>query len=124
MKFLALALLLIAGTAQARQYIQCAHYDTWDRAVINLNGDKSTLFMTSGVHNPDETRVLKKLYFVSNDGRFAAFETRQGEVKEVVYIPSSHIGIASQAFEVTMEMSSPSHKTSFEMGCFSAIYED
>jgi hypothetical protein len=124
MKFLFAALMLVSSSAFARQYIQCAHNDSWDRAVINLNGDKSTLFMTTGVHQDDEVRVLKKLFFVGNNGQDATFETRESEVKEVVHVPSNVIGKYSNSFVVVMEMSSANQNAKFAMSCFSSIYDN
>lgn len=124
MKFLFAALMLVSSSAFARQYIQCAASDSWDRAVINLNGDKSTLFMTNGVHQDDEIRVLKKLFFVGNNGQDALFETRDGDVKEVVHVPANVIGKYSNYFVVVMEMSSANQNAKFALSCYSAIYDN
>jgi hypothetical protein len=119
-------LLFTSSLSHARQYIQCAHDNSWDRVVINLQGEKSTLFMTDGVHNPHEIRILKPLFFVDNDGSVAAYETNQGKVKEVVLIPAAKLGVPSRLFEVIMRMQSHSgdHYAEFKLGCFSAIYPD
>lgn len=114
---------LILNVAHARQYIQCAHPNSWDRAVINLDGDRSTLFMTNGVHLPDEIRVLKKLYFVDVVDDVHVFETK-GDVTEKIYLPTENFGRASSFFYVELELTKGSYSQTVEMSCFSIIYEN
>ena len=124
MKFLILVLAMMTSSAFARQYIQC-DAGSFDRAVINLNGDKSTLFLTNGVHYDDELRILKKLHFESNDGVVATYATNEGDSKEIVRIPAKAIGIPGDSIKVTLELRSldSNYGEEVPMSCFSAIYE-
>lgn len=126
--FFTLLILISSTQLFARQYIQCGTTNSWDGAVINLDGENSTLFMTNGVHLPDEDRVdvLKDLHFDHNSETHAVFVTDTEDVQEVVHVPLSVIGKYSQSFAVTMEHIRLSDGYSYarEMYCFSAIYED
>ncbi len=121
-----LVTLLTVQIANARQYIQCADYDSWDRAVINLDGEKSTLFMTNGVHLPDEIRVLKKLNFEGQNDYAAIYATNEGPIIDRVFIPLLVLNRASQSFEVDMEHinTQNNYSQTRQMGCYSAIYND
>lgn len=111
----------------ARQYIQCGDTTSWDGVVINLNDTQSTLFMTNGVHLPDEDRLdfLKDLFYQGNTETHAVFNT-EGEVKEVVSVPLEVIGKFSSSFEVIFDHIRQSDGYSYQrvMYCFSAIYKD
>lgn len=123
-----LILLVISAPAMARQYIQCGVTNSWDGAVINLDGDNSTLFMTNGVHLPDEDRIdlLKDLYFDSKNETHTVYVTDQGKIKDVVKVPNNVIGKYSSSFEVIMGHVNTENGYSRErvMYCFSAIYND
>ena len=126
--FIALTLITLSSSAFARQYIQCGDSNSWDGAVINLNGENSTLFMTNGVHLPDEDRVdmLKSLYFKGEDNSHAIYETDQGKIKDYVKVPLEVIGKYSSSFEVIMGHLNTDSGYTHErvMYCFSAIYND
>ncbi|MEX0799342.1 MAG: hypothetical protein WEB87_04085 [Bacteriovoracaceae bacterium] len=114
-----------AGLVHGRQYIQCAAYDSWDRAVINLDGKNSTLFLTNGVHRPDEVRVLKNLFHIETNDSRALFETRGSKVVDMVRIPLEFLDVRASNFEVVighrnMRSGYESERT---LSCFSAIYE-
>ena len=124
MKFL-LALLITLSTAHARQYIQCADSQSWDRTVINLNGDESTLFMTTGVHDTDALNILKPLKLVEITGTHHYFGT-DGVIQEFIELKNEDFGRASQYFEVNFtikNMNSGESRTK-TLGCFSSIYND
>jgi hypothetical protein len=121
-------LFLVTSTAFARQYIQCSDLDSWDRAVVNLNGDASTLFMTNGVHLPDDEQinVLKALYFSENTTTHAVFVTDEGSVKDIIKVPLKAIGQYSSYVEVIFAHQNINSGYTYErvMYCFSAIYND
>ena len=123
-----LVLSAVLNLAQARQYIQCADRDSWDRAVINLDGENSTLFMTNGVHLPpgDEIRELKRLLFVGKDKSYARFETRSGSVSDQVMIPLEALGVASNSFQVILGHKNLQNGYERErvLGCFSSVFEE
>ena len=126
---IALIALLVTLSAQARQYMQCAPFNSTstNRMVINLDGADSTLFMTSGLLTDwdmePEIRVLKDLNFDSSDESFHTYST-EGEVVESVKIPSEVIGEYSNFFLVEVTHTSETQSRSVEMSCFSSLYND
>lgn len=126
LRFTLLLCVLFSSAASARQYIQCADTHSWDRAVVNLDGENSSLFMTNGVHIPDEVRVLKKLFWVEEVGDKVKYATNEGKVIEELLIPQDVIGKYSSYFEIQMTLSyrDNSYARTKNMACFSAIYED
>ncbi len=71
--------------------------------MINLDGAKSTLFMTNGVHLPpeDQIRVLKDLKQDSETETELILKTA-GETIDTVIIPKEFVDVASSYFEVTL----------------------
>lgn len=120
------AMILFSFSAFSRQYIQCQVVDSWDGAIINLDGEDSTLFLTTGVHLPDEIRVLKNLAYDSEDEKFVTYVTNEGPTKDSVSIPKSILGKHAQNFSVYFNHSNAEMDIEFgrEMICFSAIYEN
>jgi hypothetical protein len=127
MKILIMYVLLVSASfAQARQYIQCSDVNpkSTDGTVINLDGDKSTLFMTTGVDDPDEMRILKSIKFLSADKKQTIYQSRDGHSIETVTLPSEIIGKTSNKFfaELDLQAVDESLRMSAKMICFSAIY--
>lgn len=120
--------IVLSSSAFARQYIQCGDRTSWDGAVINLDGENSTLFMTNGVHLPDEDRVdmLKDLFFKGESSSHAIYETNTGRIKDYVKVPLEIIGKYSSSFEVIMGHLNTENGYTRErvMYCFSALYND
>jgi hypothetical protein len=114
--------------AHAHQYIQCSSIDpqSSDRAVISLNGVKSTLFMTSGIDDPEEVRVLKSISLLRVEGDKTLFQAKNDESIETVILPTAIIGKSVNHFALTLNLSSidGSYKISEEMSCFSSVYND
>lgn len=128
MKLVLAGLLLgMSFSAFSRQYIQCADPNSWDSAVINLDGEHSTLFLTNGVHLPDEQRVevLKRLYFINDNGVYALFHTNDGPVREYVKIPSAIVNTYSSNFNAVIGLENVENDFRREqtLVCFSALYE-
>jgi len=127
---LSLVLFLGASQAHARQYIQCAADGTFDRMVVNLNGSRSTLFLTDGVHNPDEMRILKRIQEVEGTATHAVFESlpmnEQDDVLDRVMIPREWIGKASNSFDIEFQMieRSTGRMGTYSFSCFSSLYQD
>lgn len=118
-------ILCLSPSLFARQYIQCADDQNFDRFVINLDGENSTLFSTSGVHLPQEDYRLEKIFFEGQDQDFHVYATRSQD-KQTVYIPGHIIGINSQLFYVNLIEQLANQKLPFsrQLACFSALYED
>jgi hypothetical protein len=127
MKILALlTVITFSLPAFSRIYIQCADSNSWDRAVINLNGDQSTLFMTNGVHLPDEIRVLKDLSLVSESTQELVYETTDGNIKDVVFIPVEDMQSSPNYFMVDLQHTriSSGYSQTRSMSCFSSTHND
>lgn len=117
-----LAGLLLSNESFARQYIQCSIMgDTTDVAVVNLTTEKGgTLFLSSGMQNPEDERILVKIKLdqIKDGNHFYKVIDERGEGFAIV--PSAIIGKASKFFTVQLAFAN----LSFEYGCFSAIYSE
>jgi hypothetical protein len=125
MKILILLLVsTLSMPAFSRVYIQCADSNSWDRAVINLNQDQSTLFMTNGVHLPDEIRVLKDLNLIFESQTQLIYETSEGNIKDKVFIPLEQMQANPNYFTVKIEhtKTNSGYTQSRIMGCFSSVH--
>lgn len=123
MKFLILALTLILSTsAFARQYIQCSVLgDSTDVAVVNLQTEKGgTLFLSSGMQNPEDERILVKIEFDKIEGKNHIFKVVNENGAGKVLVPSSVIGKSSDYVVVELSFAD----VSFDYACFSRIYND
>lgn len=122
MKSLILAFALSLSTsAFARQYIQCSTVDTSDVMVVNLQTTKGgTLFLSSGMQNPEDERILVNIEFDKVQNNHHIFKV-VGEVGEgSVAVPSNVIGKSSNSFLVDLMFAD----YNFSYSCFSRIYND
>ncbi len=110
-------LLLVALNAEARTYIQCAGTAN-DRAVVNLDGDKSTLFMTTGVDDPNEIRILKKIKLhLENESR-TEFMSEDEEL--LISVPNKAIGHILSYFKVTLTFLESDYD--YSLTCYSNVF--
>lgn len=117
---LALCLLLvIALNAEARTYIQCAGAAS-DRVVVNINGTASTLFMTSGIGDPDEVRVLKNIKELRKNQTHTEFITLDDEI--LVTVPNHAIERIVNSFEVVLSFLDSDYD--YQMSCYSNVFKD
>jgi hypothetical protein len=122
MKYFVLAFVLLLSTsAFARQYIQCSMVDTSDVMVVNLQTSKGgTLFLSSGMQNPEDERILVNIEFDKIHNSHHVFKVL-GEVGEgSVAIPSRVIGKSSDSFLVDLMFAD----YNLSYSCFSRIYND
>jgi hypothetical protein len=122
-----LIITLISFNTFARQYIQCSALDnSTDRAVINLNSKQSTLFMTNGVHLPDELRILKNISYLKTENEMVIYQAKDHLTQELVFIPTEYINVATNYMEVELQLINlaNNHSVKIPMICFSAIYQD
>jgi hypothetical protein len=123
-------ILLISLSASARQYIQCASGDvhSFDGLVINLNDKQSTLFITNGVHLPDQDRIeeLKKISFIGVEGKYNLYQAQDEKTKEVLRVPTDVVGEYSNYFKVLFSVVKLPNGSEYrkDYSCFSAIYND
>lgn len=124
MKSLILALALTLSTsAFARQYIQCSSTDnsTTDVAVVNLTTTQGgTLFISSGMQNPEDERTLVKLAFDKIVGPNHVYKIIESSVEGFVTVPTNVLGKYSNFLQVDLQFGPYFVKYS----CFSAIYND
>ncbi|MBA2403157.1 MAG: hypothetical protein H0V66_00175 [Bdellovibrionales bacterium] len=123
MKTLILALALSLSTsAFARQYIQCsATGDTTDVAVVNLTTEAGgTLFLSSGMQNPEDERILVNIELDSIEGQHHIYKVINESGEASVSVPSQAIGKSSNFVLVDLIFAG-SH---YQYSCFSRIYND
>lgn len=122
------AVLSFTPLAHAHQYIQCASTDIYssDRTVINLDGEKSTLFMTTGVNDPNEIRILKSIKFLRTQGDKTLYQSSNHESTETVILPTAIIGKNARNFNVTVELvaADGSLRLDSDLVCYSALYDN
>lgn len=122
MKSLILAFALSLSTsAFARQYIQCSAFQTTDVAVVNLttvNG--GTLFISSGMQNPEDERTLVNIKLDKVVDGNHVYKIVDANFEGQVVVPSKSIGKASNYLSVDLDFAGYFIKYS----CFSAIYND
>lgn len=120
MTLFALALTL-SSTAFARQYIQCSSKDIYstDVAVVNLTTPNTgTLFISSGMQNPEDERTLVNIEFDKKENGNHVYKLIG--VDGFVTVPSDTISKKSDYLEVDLTFNS----YFVEYTCFSRIYND
>ncbi|MBH48306.1 MAG: hypothetical protein CME71_09080 [Halobacteriovorax sp.] len=110
-------LFLVALNAEARTYIQCAGQAS-DRVVVNLDDAASTLFMTSGVDDPDEVRVLKKIKLYNETEK--SFEYMSVDEEIMVSVPRHVVGNILNGFEVILTFLDSEYE--YKMPCYSNVF--
>lgn len=123
MKTLILAIALSLSTsAFARQYIQCSARDTTDVAVVNLTTAKGgTLFISSGMQNPEDERLLLNIVFDKIEGTNNVYKVIGSELEGYVTVPTAAIGKYSNFLMVDVSLTGGFF---VQYSCFSAIYND
>ena len=123
MKTLILALALsLSSSAFARQYIQCSVLgDSTDVAVINLTTEKGgTLFISSGMQNPEDERILVKIQFDGIVGKNHLYKVVDENGAGHLEVPSAAIGKVTNFLMVDLVFAG----FNIQYSCFSAIYND
>ena len=115
--------LCISSSVYARQYIQCAGAGS-DNYVINLNGENSTFFHTTGVHIPGEERTLMPLELFEQNETHHLFVAYHEQAKYVLSIANDDIDVAKERLFVKLQSSPGGSIPDRELRCFSAIYDD
>lgn len=124
MKNLLLALsVMLSSEAFARQYIQCSYLgDSTDVAVVNLQTEnEGTLFLSSGMQNPEDERILFDIAFDKIENNNHVFKLVNGSTEGQVTVPSSMIGQSANSLEVNVTLIGYGM---MEYSCFSRIYND
>jgi hypothetical protein len=125
---IAFVFLVLSFNTWAHQYIQCSstNTNTTDMAVISLSPIKNTLFLSSGVGNDDEIRVLKEISF-SHENEESVFYKSENEItKEVISLPREIVGVQSDFFYVNLELThfQSNQVIIQEFSCYSRLYND
>lgn len=113
--------LALSSTTYARQYIQCHTTDTnsTDVMVVNLDNEKSTLFLSSGMQNPEDERVLMKIELKRTDSNYHVFRAINFDKDVEVSVPSEIIGKRVRDFLIDLKFD----EYQLTYSCFSALYE-
>ena len=111
-----------------RTYIQCRSLTTNDDLmVVNLNNNQSTLFLTNGVHRPDEFRMVKNI-FLTKQGETHSIYTSEviNKTKEILEIPHNAIENYNNNFQITLNIEKVDGSISrvMEFSCFNNIFND
>jgi hypothetical protein len=120
---LLLALTLVSSQVFARQYIQCSVSDmsATDVMVINLTSPQGgTLFLSSGMQNPEDERLLVKIVLDRREGDKNIYKVIDEAGSGFLSLPIESMGVASDYFEVNLSFD----KFNFDFSCFSRLYDD
>ena len=114
--------LSLSTSVFARQYIQCAVVgESTDVAVVNLQTeDGGTLFLSSGMQNPEDERILVNIKFQMIDGTNHVYKVINENGEGSIEIPSSAIGKSRNDLMIDLVFSG----LKFQYSCFSRIYND
>lgn len=114
--------LSLSTSVFARQYIQCAVVgESTDVAVVNLQTeDGGTLFLSSGMQNPEDERILVNIKFEIIDGTNHIYKVINENGEGSIEIPSSAIGKSRNDLMIDLVFSG----LTFQYSCFSRIYND
>ena len=114
--------LSLSTSVLARQYIQCAVVgESTDVAVVNLQTeDGGTLFLSSGMQNPEDERILVNIKFEIIDGTNHIYKVINENGEGSIAIPSSAIGKSRNDLMIDLVISG----LTFQYSCFSRIYND
>jgi hypothetical protein len=113
--------MVFSSSVFARQYIQCNTLDTdsTDVAVVNLETkDGGTLFLSSGMQNPEDERTLVHIKFDKIEKAKHVFKIVEND--GFVAVPSSIIGKSSNSVMVDVNFNG----YFVEFSCFARIYND
>ena len=119
----ALLVLMISTSVFARQYIQCSSNDmnTTDVMVVNLQTPKAgTLFLSSGLQNPDDERILVKIAFDRVEKDAYIYKVVDEVGTGYVAVPSNSLGKNSNYLTVLLQFAS----AKIQFSCFSRMYND
>lgn len=113
---------LFSSQVFARQYIQCNSMDmnSTDVAVVNLttvNG--GTLFLSSGMQNPEDERTLVNIELSEIEDGSHIYNI-MGENSGFVVVPSSAIGRSINSMHVEVNFNG----SQVDFSCFARIYND
>jgi hypothetical protein len=123
MKALFLVLVLsLSSTAFARQYIQCSVLgDSTDVAVVNLQTEQGgTLFLSSGMQNPEDERILVSIELETIKGQKHFYKVVSEIGEGSVVVPSDVIGKSSNSVVIDLIFAG----YNIQYSCFSRIYND
>lgn len=114
--------LSLSTSVFARQYIQCAVVgESTDVAVVNLQTeDGGTLFLSSGMQNPEDERILVNIKFQMIEGTNHIYKVINENGEGSIAIPSSAIGKSRNDLMIDLVLSG----LTFQYSCFSRIYND
>ena len=123
MKALFLVLVLsLSSTAFAGQYIQCSVLgDSTDVAVVNLQTEQGgTLFLSSGMQNPEDERILVSIELETIKGQKHFYKVVSEIGEGSVAVPSDVIGKSSNRVVIDLIFAG----YNIQYSCFSRIYND
>ena len=122
-KLLFLSLVLFSQLAMARQYFQCSSVDigATDVMVINLtNKETGTLFLSSGMQNPEDERVLVNISLNKKEKGLFTYRIVSDYAQGELNIPEAAIGKSIDYVLVDLKI----NNFYMSYSCFARIYND
>lgn len=121
--FIVVALLLASSVSYARQYIQCSDRNIYSTevAVVNLVTEAGgTLFLSSGMQNSEDERILLQIAFDKAEDGFHFYKVINNAYAGSVRLPSDVVGKRADFLIVDVNYAS----FSISYSCFARIYND
>ena len=94
--------------------------------VLNLTGNTGTMFITNGVHLPNEGRQVRRMTYFGNVEGYKVFNTIENNTTNFeLHIPYSAIETYNNNFEVyAFPMIKKANNERLVFSCFNNIFED
>ena len=105
MKYFTLVFLLLSLNAYSRQYIQCSNLDeiNKDVMVVNLETEQDgTLFISSGMENPEDERLLLDIKLKEINLGFHQYVSVNSNNEAEVTLPSQIINKSSDSVNLEL----------------------
>ena len=126
-KIIGMILLSLSISAHARTYIQCNSHEYDDiRMVLSIKGFQGTMFITNGVHLPDERRQVRKIWQTRTTNEFKIYESRENQGKNFeLHIPKNAIETYNNNFDVfAFPVSKKANNERLMFSCFNNIFDN
>ena len=120
-------LLSLSISAHARTYIQCNSYEFEDiRMVLSIKGFQGTMFITNGVHLPNERRQVRKIWQTRTTTDYKIYESRENQGTNFeLHIPKNAIETYNNNFDVfAFPVSDKANNERLVFSCFNNIFDN
>ena len=92
--------------------------------VINLSKQRNTMFVTTGMQNPNPNNVVRKLYFLEEDEQNHLYRSSdENNQMYLVKIPNNAIETFNNNFEVSVKPYGENERA-LSFSCYNNIFDE